>query len=131
VIAGNYGNTRGPIDDPNTEALYFDVTLEAGLDFAQPVPTEFSAFVYVFEGEAMSGDAKLPRHSLTVLADGDRIDIRASDSGARFILVAGRPINEPIVQYGPFVMTSREEVERAFHDYSNNRLVQKRAHVVS
>ncbi len=131
VIAGQYGDARGPIDDPNTGVLYVDVTLDPGVDFAQSVPAEFSVFVYVFEGEATIGDTKLSRHSLTVLADGDSIDIRAGGNGARFILLAGRPLKEPIVQYGPFVMTNREDIERAVYDYSANRLVQKRAHVVS
>jgi redox-sensitive bicupin YhaK (pirin superfamily) len=131
VIAGRYGETHGPIRDPNTDVLYVDVTLGPSIDFAQSVPAEFSAFVYVFEGEAMIGDAKLSRHSLTVLADGDSIEVHAGADGARFILVAGRPLKEPIVQYGPFVMTSREDIERAFYDYNNNRLVQKRAQVVT
>jgi hypothetical protein len=131
VIAGQHNDTRGPISDPNTEILYFDVTLEAGRDFTQPIPLDFAAFIYLFEGDATSGDTKLPRHSLAVLDDGDSIDIRAGNDGARFILVAGRPLREPIVQYGPFVMTSREEIERAFFDYSNDRLVQKRAQTIS
>ena len=131
VIAGQYGDTRGPIHDPNTGVSYFDVTLKPSGVFTQPIPAEFAAFVYVFEGEATIGDAKLPRHSLAVLDNGDGVDIRAGADGARFILVAGRPLREPIVQHGPFVMTSREEVERAFHDYSNNRLVQKRAQTIS
>jgi len=131
IIAGRYGDTNGPIHDPNTDVLYIDVALDRGGEFTQSIPPEFSAFAYVFEGDATIGDTKLPQHSLTVLGEGDSIDIRAGDKGARFILVAGRPIKEPIVQYGPFVMTTREDIERAFYDYSTNRLVQKRAHVVS
>jgi hypothetical protein len=130
VIAGQYGETRGPIVDPNTEVLHFDVTLAAGRDFTRSIPPDLAAFTYAFEGDATSGDAKLPRHSLAVLDDGDSIDIRAGNDGARFILVAGRPLREPIVQYGPFVMTSREEIERAFFDYNNDRLVQKRAQTI-
>lgn len=131
VIAGRYGDSRGPIHDPNTDALYLDVTLKPGATLSQPIPSEFSAFVYVFEGEAKIGETNLPMHSLTVLADGDSVDIRAGADGARFILVAGRPLKEPIVQYGPFVMTNREDIEHAVNDYNNNRLVQKRAQTVS
>jgi quercetin 2,3-dioxygenase len=131
VIAGSYAHAHGPIADPNTDVLYLDVTLEPGRDFTQPVAPDFSAFVYVFEGEAKTGDTKLPQHSLAVLAGGDSVDIRAGADGARFILVAGRPLKEPIVQYGPFVMTTREDIERAFYDYGNNRLVQKRAQTIT
>ena len=131
VIAGQHQDTRGPIIDPNTEILYFDVALQTGSKFSQPIAPDVTAFVYLFEGDATIGDTELPWDSLAVLDDGDSVDIRSGASGARFILVAGRPLKEPIVQYGPFVMTSREEIERALHDYSNNRLVQKRAQIVS
>ena len=131
VIGGDYQGNRGPIRDPNTDVVYFDVTLEPDRDFTQPLAPDFSAFIYVFEGDATTGDTRLPRHSLAVLAGGESVDIRAGNAGARFILVAGRPLKEPIVQYGPFVMTSREEIERAFYDYSNNRLVRKRAQTAS
>ncbi len=127
VIAGQRGDTRGPIRDPNTDVLYFDVTLEPMSQFVQPISDDFATFLYVFEGKAMLGDTELPRHSLAVLADGDSVDVRSGADGARFILVAGRPLREPIVQYGPFVMNTPEEIEQAFRDFSANRLVRKRA----
>jgi redox-sensitive bicupin YhaK (pirin superfamily) len=131
VIAGAYETARGPISDPNTQVVYLDVALAAGREFAHPLPADFAAFLYVFEGEAAIDSTKLPRHSLAVLDSGDTVSIRAGAAGARFILVAGRPLKEPIVQYGPFVMNTAEEIQRAFDDYNNNRLVQKRAQVVS
>lgn len=127
VLAGSFGNTRGVIDDPATDVLYLDVALEANARFSLPVPGTHNAFVYVFEGSVrLAGDA-LATHSLAVLGSGDTAEIVAGEAGARFILVAGRPLGEPVVQYGPFVMNSREEIEQAFADYRDGRLVRIRA----
>lgn len=126
VICGSYAGRTGPIDDPGTRVQYLDVTLAVGRRFAHPVDADMTAFVYVFEGEAALSDQPLPQHSLAVLEKGDTVEI-ASAGGARFILVAGRPLHEPIVQYGPFVMNTRAEIEQAFADYRDNRLVRKKA----
>lgn len=126
VICGSYAGRTGPIDDPGTRVQYLDVTLAAGRRFAHPVDADMTAFLYVFEGEAALADQPLPQHSLAVLEKGDTVEI-ASAGGARFILVAGRPLHEPIVQYGPFVMNTRAEIEQAFADYRDNRLVRKKA----
>lgn len=126
VISGSYGGQTGPIDDPGTHVHYLDVTLSAGRVFTHRAETDMTAFVYVFEGEAALSGQPLPQHSLAVLEKGDAVEI-ASTGGARFILVAGRPLQEPIVQYGPFVMNTRAEIEQAFADYRDNRLVQKKA----
>ncbi len=127
VLAGEFDGTRGVIDDPATDVLYLDVSLAADARFSLPLEEARSAFVYVFEGSArLAGDA-LARHSLAVLGAGDTVEIAAGEAGARFILVAGRPIGEPVVQYGPFVMNSREEIEQAIADYRDGRLVRTRA----
>jgi hypothetical protein len=126
VISGAYAGRTGPIDDPGTRLLYLDVTLAAGRGFAYPLAADLTAFVYVFEGAATLAGQPLAQHSLAILGPGDTVEI-ASDGGARFILVAGRPLHEPIVQYGPFVMNTRAEIEQAFADYRDNRLVQKKA----
>ncbi len=83
--------------------------------------------VYVFEGSARLDSENLAAHTLAVLGAGDTVAIQAGAIGARFILVAGRPINEPVVQYGPFVMNTRAEIEQAFADFQAGRLVQARA----
>jgi redox-sensitive bicupin YhaK (pirin superfamily) len=112
---------------PNTEVLYLDVALDAGADFRLPVPASHNAFVYVFEGDAETAGQALPRHSLAVLGEGDEVDLAAGPEGARFILVAGKPIGEPVVQYGPFVMNTRQEIEQAFADYRAGALVKAKA----
>ena len=127
VLAGEFGDTRGVIDDPATDVVYLDVTLEAGARFAMPLADTRHGFVYVFEGSARLADETLARHTLAVLGAGDTVEVVAGADGARFILVAGRPIGEPVVQYGPFVMNTREEIEQAFADYRDGRLVRARA----
>jgi len=127
VLAGEFGDTRGAIEDPATDVLYLDVSLAADARFSLPVAETHNAFVYIFEGSArLAGDA-LATHTLAVLGAGDTVEIAAGEAGARFILVAGRPIGEPVVQYGPFVMNSREEIEQAFADYRDGRLVRAKA----
>lgn len=127
VLAGEFGGTRGVIDDPATDVLYLDVSLAVDSRFSLPLEATRNAFVYVFEGSArLAGDA-LATHTLAVLGAGDAVEITAGEAGARFILVAGRPIGEPVVQYGPFVMNTREEIEQAFADYRDGRLVRAKA----
>jgi redox-sensitive bicupin YhaK (pirin superfamily) len=127
VLSGEYGGQTGPVKDPHTQVLYLDVSLAANQTFTQPLDAALNAFVYVFEGAALLGGAALPQHGLALLGPGDALSISAGAQGARFILVAGRPLHEPIVQYGPFVMTTRGEIERAMQDYQQGRLVQKKA----
>jgi len=129
VILGRYGKVESPIVDPDTEVQYLDVSLAPGTEFRHRIEAE-AAFVYVFLGDAAVVDTALATHTLAVLGPGDELSITAGLHGARLILVGGRPLGEPIVQYGPFVMTSREDVERALEDYRSGRLVQKKARFV-
>jgi quercetin 2,3-dioxygenase len=127
VLAGELGGTRGVIEDPSTDVRYLDVTLTADARFSLPLGDTHNAFAYVFEGSARLAGKELATHTLAVLGSGDTVDILAGAAGARFILVAGRPIGEPVVQGGPFVMNTRDEIEQAFADYQAGRLVQARA----
>jgi redox-sensitive bicupin YhaK (pirin superfamily) len=127
VLAGEFGGARGVIDDPATDVRYLDVTLQPGARFHLPLGDSHNAFVYVFEGSARLAGEVLARHTLAVLGQGDTVEIEAGGEGARFILVAGRPIGEPVVQYGPFVMNTREEIEQAFADYRDGQLVRTQA----
>lgn len=131
VLAGSYGGRTGPITDPHTHLHYLDVRLEPNGSFTWQLATTHTAFVYVFEGSASLGEEALPEHSLAVLGSGDVAVLRAGEQGARAILVAGQPLHEPIVQYGPFVMSTSAEIEQAINDYRNNRLVQKNPSRVS
>ena len=128
VIAGELEiegkRVRGPIHGLSTEPVYLDIQLAAGARVSLPVPERLAAFVYVYEGAAGIGDeaALLPHRAAGLLTSGDRAVIQAADAGARMLLLAGRPIGEPVVQYGPFVMNTREEIEQAIADYQSGRL---------
>lgn len=127
VLVGDYGGTRGAVQDPHTRVTYLDVALAAGAPFRLPLPAAHTVFVYVFQGQAILGGVPLPSHSLAVLGEGAGVALEAGPDGARFILVAGQPLGEPVVQYGPFVMNSRAEIEQAFVDYRAGRLVRSPA----
>jgi len=125
VIAGTVGQVQGPIQQPATEPLYLDVTLQPGAQWQVALPEGHSAFAYVFEGRALLGDAEDARsvgqHELAVLGAGDALSLQAGTQGARLILVAGRPLREPVVRHGPFVMNTRQELMQAFIDYQEGR----------
>ena len=124
VIAGTTAEgTRGAVHNEYVEPTYLDVTLPPGALFEQAVGSADSAFLYAIEGALEVGQAgsDLPPRTLAVLGPGDRVLARAGDDGARFLLVAARPLGEPVARGGPFVMNTREEVLRAFDDFRNNR----------
>jgi len=116
----------GPIQGLTTDSLYIDVELPAGAAFTQSVPAERNAFIYVFEGSAEVGAPgaakKLETHTAGVLASGYEVEVTAGTDGARFLLLAGRPLGEPVAQYGPFVMNTREQIEQAIRDYQSGEL---------
>jgi len=125
LIAGSVGQVQGPIQQPATDPLYLDVTLAAGAQWQCPLPEGHNAFAYVFEGEAVLGEAdaarSVPQHELAVLGGGAVLPLRGGEQGARLIVVAGRPLREPVVRHGPFVMNTREQLMQAFIDYEQGR----------
>ncbi len=126
VIAGAVDSVRGPITGGATDALYLDVELAPGAEFTQSVNAEYNAFVYAYEGSVVigEGDAAKPleTRSAGLLSAGDRIAVKVGDERARFLVLAGKPLREPVVQYGPFVMNTKEEIEQAVRDYQNGEL---------
>ncbi len=130
VIAGTLEadgkTTAGPMQGLSTAPLFFDVELVPRQIFRQALPAGHNAFLYAYEGDVGVGEPPraLPSRSAGILSDGDRVTVTAGDHGAHFILLAGRPLREPVVQYGPFVMNTREEIEQAVHDYQTGRLTQ-------
>lgn len=130
VVAGAFNGTRGPVTDSNTGFQFLDVTLSADNDFVHRLARNDSAFLYLFEGSASVGDTEVKEQQLAVLGEGEQVSVTADGNGARFLLVAGRVIGEPIVQYGPFVMNTREEIEQALADYRDGKLVQMRANMI-
>jgi hypothetical protein len=128
VIAGDRDGVEGAVKGIAVEPLYLDVNLLAGASFLQPVPEAHNAFVYPFEGAVEIGGAAagegqvVEAGHLAVLGAGDSVSTRTADGPGRFILVAGRPIGEPVARYGPFVMNTREEIHQAVRDYQAGRL---------
>jgi redox-sensitive bicupin YhaK (pirin superfamily) len=125
IIAGEVDGVRGPIAQPATDPLYLDIALAADAQWRYMLPEGHNAFAYVFEGAAMLGDGddarRLGMHEMGVLGGGDLLKLQAADTGARLILVAGRPLREPVARHGPFVMNTRQEVMQAFVDYQEGR----------
>jgi len=117
VIAGESGGLAGAVQRPDTEPLLLDLHLPAGSRFAQALPAGHNAFLYVYRGGVtLQGTAVADRHMAILTNDGDGVVLQA-DGPSRALLVAGRPLNEPIVQYGPFVMNTAEQIHQAVRDY--------------
>jgi quercetin 2,3-dioxygenase len=118
------GSATGPVAGISAASLYADIELPAGADFRAAVAAQDNGMVYLYEGSAAVGEGKqaLPAHTAAVLSTGDTVGVRAGDQGARFLLLLGTPIGEPVVQYGPFVMNTRAEIEQAIDDYQAGRL---------
>jgi quercetin 2,3-dioxygenase len=123
VIAGTVDGVTGPIGGIAAEPTYLDVSLSSGGSFTQPIPRGHSAFAYVFEGEARFGENLVAAPKLIVLGDGDSIGARAEKSPARFLLVSGKPLNEPIARHGPFVMNTREEIEQTLRELRDGTFI--------
>ena len=122
VIAGRLGDAIGPVQGVATQPLYLDITLGAGSRFELDLPTEHHAFAYVFEGEvAEVGGEPLARGELAVLSEGDRLTLGAGANAARLLVVAGRPLNETVARYGPFVMNTPAQIHEAMADFRAGR----------
>jgi len=127
VIAGETSmGTRGPVVQPLTEPLYLDVSIPAGGRFTETLPVTHNAFVQVINGPlhatgSNGQNIQLQRDDLGVLSKGDEITLHAADTPVRLLLIAGKPLNEPVARGGPFVMNTREEIQQAFRDYEQGR----------
>jgi redox-sensitive bicupin YhaK (pirin superfamily) len=121
VIAGvTAGGTKGPVQGGPVQALYFDVVLPAGAKFAEPVSSARNAMLVVYEGAVKVGTTPVQALGAAFLGNGDEIVVEGTRD-ARFLLIAGAPIGEPVAWGGPFVMNTRDEVMQAFDDYRAGR----------
>lgn len=121
VIAGDSLGTQGVISAPETQPLYVDIRMPAGTQLTHPLPAGCAAMVYVFEGKVTVAGQELVASQLATLSAGDSIDLRAEEQ-ASLLLISGQPLAEPIVQHGPFVMNTVEEIHQAIHDYQSGQL---------
>ncbi|RQO55662.1 hypothetical protein DBR47_20455 [Paucibacter sp. KBW04] len=128
VIAGSSGGVQGAMQRDVTEPLYLDVHLQPGASFEQAVPEGHNAFVYVYRGSLVFEPqaCTVPAQRMAILANqagSDGVRFAAGEQGARALLIAGRPLGEPIAQYGPFVMNTQAELMQAVRDFQEGRLI--------
>jgi hypothetical protein len=126
VIAGAIAGVHGPVDPPATSPIYLDIALPADANYGVAIPAGHSAVAYVFEGAADIGprahSLRISSGHLGVLGAGEGFAVRSSGRNARLLLLAARPLGEPIARYGPFVMNTQNEIRQAVADYQAGRL---------
>jgi len=124
VIAGSSNGVTGAVTREVTEPIYLDIHLPAGASFSTAIPATHNAFIYTYRGSTTVGDTEVRAQLMGVLSNiqtTDGVTLSAAEP-TRLILVAGKPLNEPIVQYGPFVMNTQEEIHQALDDFRGGRL---------
>lgn len=124
VIAGQSQGMAGAVQRERTEPLYLDLHMSAGSRFSQPLPASHNAFIYVYRGQVSLAGQSVPVQKMAILANdpaSDGVQIEASQD-SRLLLIAGRPLREPIVQYGPFVMNTKQEIYQAVTDFQSGKL---------
>lgn len=123
VIAGKSHGVEGAVQRPVTEPLYLDLHFSGAAEFRQTLPATHNAFVYVYRGSVNIGETAVPAGRMAILANDEQTNgvVISGAEGARALLIAGKPLNEPIVQYGPFVMNSEGEIREALYDYQAGR----------
>ncbi|MER3546210.1 MAG: quercetin 2,3-dioxygenase [Rhodanobacteraceae bacterium] len=118
VVAGEMFDVLGPVAGAATEPVYLDLALQPSARISIPLPENHNAFAYVFEGDSVRlGEEELARGELAVLSPGDWVELVANEKPARVLVVAGKPLNEPVVKYGPFVMNTPEQIVQAIRDF--------------
>jgi hypothetical protein len=129
VIAGSSNGVAGAVTREITEPLYLDIHVPAGSEFSTALPASHNAFIYVYRGAVTVGGVPVESRRMGILSNtdtpgnspgADGVTLRATED-ARLILVAGKPLNEPIVQYGPFVMNAQQEIHQALNDFRNGQ----------
>ena len=120
IISGKFLGIYGP-GKPHTGMLYYDIVLDLSTHFTMPIDNGWNAFIYIYEGSVQL-DREVNKGHLIVLDQEGELDLTAGQKGAKFIVVAGEPLNEPVARGGPFVMNSKGEVLKAFEDYQDGIL---------
>jgi len=143
VISGEVLGTKGPVQDIVTDPLFLDVKIPPGCSFSLPIKAGYTAFAYVIEGQAyfckerksfsytlqgnsyfdMAASPFISNRMLVLYEDGEQVDITTEQEGVRFLLIAGRPLKEPVAWYGPIVMNTQAELETAFREYEQGTFI--------
>ncbi|GAA4498190.1 pirin family protein [Pseudaeromonas paramecii] len=121
VIAGEFAGARGPVEGVSLAPLYLDLSLPAGSRLTVPVTLGQTALLFGVEGQLEVADTSLAKGQLGVLSDGDTVQLAGGEQGGRALLLAARPLKEPVARYGPFVMNTQQEIVQAIEDYQAGR----------
>ncbi len=127
IIAGSFDGTPGPVTGVAADPTYLDISLRADSPFDHAIPRGHTVFAYVFEGEALFADKTVQAPNLVIFDDGDSLNVRAGNKGARFLLISGKPLGEPVARYGPFVMNTQGEIRQALVDLQSGTFVKTEA----
>ena len=125
VIAGEFAGVHGPVTEIAADPTYLDVKLAAGVRFTETIPAGHTALAYLFEGNGDFAGKTLEATRLVIFGDGNQVEVTAGKQGARFLLVSGKPLGEPIARYGPFVMNTEEEIRQALQDLRDGTFIQQ------
>lgn len=146
IVVGDYQGVKGPVDGIAADPQYLDIVVPAGVRKTFKVDTYRSAFAYIFEGSATFRDASAPHgvliekeinheeiqlrdysgnRTLVVFDTGDEVTVQAGDDGVRFLLVSGKPIQEPVAWHGPIVMNTQAEIEQAMKDLQTDNFIRR------
>ncbi len=125
IICGEMNGIKGPVQDIVTEPQYYDIELPPGTDFKHSVKEGHNVFAYVFEGRGLFGEEKkeVGIETLALFDEGEYVVISSQKENLRLLLISGKPIGEPIAWYGPIVMNTNEELDKAFSEYRNGTFI--------
>jgi len=123
VIAGNMNGAQGPMDDVVIDPEFLDCTLPAGQSFTHKLDPYYTAFIYVILGKGSTDNKTIENGNLVLFESGDHLSVTASDKPLRFLLLAGKPLKEPVAWRGPIVMNTQEELTIAFQEYQDGTFI--------
>jgi redox-sensitive bicupin YhaK (pirin superfamily) len=125
IIAGEFNDVKGPVQDLVVDVEYFDVTLDPGLTFTCATKIGYTVFAYVIEGSAEFEGQQIDEHHVVLFGDGDTITVN-SEKGVRFLLITGKPLGEPVAWGGPIVMNTQEELNTAFRELDEGTFIKSK-----
>jgi len=126
ILCGNYNGNTGAIEGDYVKALYLDVSIKEGSEWVFETIPDHTVFIYILRGEAEFGDGSdniVPEKHVVLFSEGDYFNVRTQDKNVRFLLMSGKPLNEPVAWGGPIVMNTKEELSQAFEELNSNTFI--------